>query len=339
MRLIGVNTLKENDKLAYSIMNQEGLVLLPSGTPITKTYLLRLKAYGIENILIEDDFFEDVVVNPTLQTETKTMVISTLVSVMLSIENKKPLNFAAMEKCAKAIVGDIGINITEPINILNMYAIKDARCHHAINVATIAAAIAARFAVKNDFNLRLIEELVIAALLHDACLKTMDEDSSDKTHCEKIYQLLKSYSFISVRTYTSCYAHHEHFDGSGFPRKLVGDDIYIGARILALADLYDNLLHGYGQYKKMKEHEAYEFLNAQHNTKIDGRLLPYFNETVSVYPCGVTVKLNNGYNAVVVGQTKIPSRPKVRLSMLNKEDCLLFDLTTEKTLFIEKIVV
>ena len=35
--------------------------------------------------------------------------------------------------------------------------------------------------------------------------------------------------------------HHEWINGQGYPRGLKGDDIYIGARILAVADVYDAL--------------------------------------------------------------------------------------------------
>lgn len=36
--------------------------------------------------------------------------------------------------------------------------------------------------------------------------------------------------------------HHENFNGSGFPNRLKGDDIPIGARIIAVADAYDGAL-------------------------------------------------------------------------------------------------
>ena len=35
--------------------------------------------------------------------------------------------------------------------------------------------------------------------------------------------------------------HHEHFDGSGYPDRLAGNDIPLAARIVALADAYDTL--------------------------------------------------------------------------------------------------
>ena len=36
-------------------------------------------------------------------------------------------------------------------------------------------------------------------------------------------------------------AHHENWDGTGYPRGLKGDDIPIGARILSVVDCYDAL--------------------------------------------------------------------------------------------------
>jgi putative two-component system response regulator len=37
--------------------------------------------------------------------------------------------------------------------------------------------------------------------------------------------------------------HHERWDGSGYPRGLVGDAIPLDGRIVAVADFYDALVH------------------------------------------------------------------------------------------------
>jgi len=50
------------------------------------------------------------------------------------------------------------------------------------------------------------------------------------------------------------YSHHEKWDGSGYPKALVGDAIPIPARLMALADVYDALI-SHRVYKAGMSHE------------------------------------------------------------------------------------
>jgi len=49
-------------------------------------------------------------------------------------------------------------------------------------------------------------------------------------------ELIKAASIIA-------YQHHENFDGSGYPRGLMGENIHIYGRIVAMADVFDALTH------------------------------------------------------------------------------------------------
>ncbi len=339
MRLISINSLKVNDRLAMPILNQEGIVLLPSNALITEAYISKLKSFGVDLVFIQDELFDDVEAKATLSIETKSYVISAMSGVFESISSGKPLNSIALEKSVKGILEDIGPTADQPVNIFNLFTIKDSRCHHALNVATIVAAMVIRYSLDNEFSPALIKDIVTAALLHDACLDKMDDDLTNKSHPDKIFNKLKAIKTSSTRTYTSCLMHHECYDGSGYPKRLAGEAIYIGARIIAAADLYDSLVNGYGYQSKMKEHEAFEYVNSQMGIVIDPLIIKYFNSTVSIYPSGSTVMLSNGQSAVVISQTSIPTRPKIRLSMPKREDCILLDLTEQNTLFIEKIII
>ena len=120
---------------------------------------------------------------------------------------------------------------------------------HETRVADLAAAIAHELHWADD----RIEALRVAALVHDigkigVPFEILAKPGSlspaewtlIKEHPERGYSILKNVPFLwpiaeSVRQ------HHERMDGSGYPRGLKGDDILIGARILAVADVVDSL--------------------------------------------------------------------------------------------------
>ena len=79
-------------------------------------------------------------------------------------------------------------------------------------------------------------------------------------------------------------AHHEKLDGSGYPRGLVADEIPLGAKIMAIADIYDALTARDRPYKKaMPAHRALDILAAEvRSGHVDGELFDLFREA-SVY--------------------------------------------------------
>ena len=63
-----------------------------------------------------------------------------------------------------------------------------------------------------------------------------------KTHAALGYEMLRySDRPILKAAATVAHEHHEKWDGSGYPRKLSGEDIHIFGRITALADVFDAL--------------------------------------------------------------------------------------------------
>jgi HD-GYP domain-containing protein (c-di-GMP phosphodiesterase class II) len=61
-----------------------------------------------------------------------------------------------------------------------------------------------------------------------------------KEHSQKGYEILKNVE-SSWPLAEIVYQHHERMDGSGYPRKLKGDDILMEARILAVADVVESM--------------------------------------------------------------------------------------------------
>lgn len=71
-------------------------------------------------------------------------------------------------------------------------------------------------------------------------------------------------------------SHHEHHDGTGFPDGIAGDDIPMGARILAVADAYEDLQSGQHMTEHLSPAEARIVLAKGRGTQFDPLVLDVF---------------------------------------------------------------
>jgi len=70
--------------------------------------------------------------------------------------------------------------------------------------------------------------------------------------------------------------HHECFDGTGYPRRLKGDDIPLSCRIMALANVYDSLITDRIYRKAFSHEEAVGMILAGRGTKFDPKIVDAF---------------------------------------------------------------
>ena len=98
-----------------------------------------------------------------------------------------------------------------------------------------------------------------------------------KTHSELGYDMLKN----SNRKILQCAAtialtHHEKYDGTGYPQALRGDEIPMGARIFAIADVFDALTSVRPYKKAFPLQEALDILLEGRGKHFDPELLERF---------------------------------------------------------------
>jgi putative nucleotidyltransferase with HDIG domain len=67
-----------------------------------------------------------------------------------------------------------------------------------------------------------------------------DERAIMHEHCYHGYQMIKKIPFLTEAC-EIVYSHHEHYDGSGYPRGLRSKEIPFGARIVAVANTLDSI--------------------------------------------------------------------------------------------------
>ena len=68
-------------------------------------------------------------------------------------------------------------------------------------------------------------------------------------------------------------SHHERIDGNGYPDHLRGEAIPLGARIIAVADVYDTLLHRHAGRSTVSSVEALRVIQQSASTQFDVRVV------------------------------------------------------------------
>jgi putative nucleotidyltransferase with HDIG domain len=76
-------------------------------------------------------------------------------------------------------------------------------------------------------------------------------------------------------------SHHERIDGRGYPDRLSGDDIPLGARVLAVADVYDVITARDTYRSPVSQLEAFTELRRSAGTQLDAALVELFIDLVS----------------------------------------------------------
>ena len=85
-------------------------------------------------------------------------------------------------------------------------------------------------------------------------------------------------------------AHHERFDGTGYPTRLAGEAIPVEARILSVADCFDALTQDRPYRKALSLDHAVAELRQGRGTQFDPMALDAFLATVEDRPAQPTLK-------------------------------------------------
>jgi putative nucleotidyltransferase with HDIG domain len=160
---------------------------------------------------------------------------------------------------------------------------------HVHRVQAYALGLARALGVTDQDTLQAIQA---ASLLHDTGKLAVPEHilnkpgrltpaefETMKTHVDVGADILSSIDF-PYPVVPIVRAHHENWDGSGYPRRLRGDDIPIGARILSVVDCFDALTSDRPYRQAMSEAEAIDIIVERRGTMYDPQVVDTF---LSVY--------------------------------------------------------
>ncbi|HZX30213.1 MAG TPA: HD domain-containing phosphohydrolase [Rhodocyclaceae bacterium] len=213
---------------------------------------------------------------------------------------------------AKALAGRIvdGLVGAESVvvHLVNQKGNDKGLVFHSLNVMVIALLLGKSM----DLSAEELKLLGVGALLHDvgkaeiptrilrAAKRTGPEEDFYRAHIGYGIKLTAGMKELPTAAKNIIACHHEHWDGSGFPNKLVGEKIPRLARLVAIANRYDNLCNPFDLKLAKTPSETMQHLFRSEGSHFEPEILQRFIKSMGVYPPGTFVAVSNGATGLVV---------------------------------------
>lgn len=150
---------------------------------------------------------------------------------------------------------------------------------HGVRVARLSGILARQMRLDTSY----CAMLELATPLHDVGMLALSDSSKSEavTSSRQYFEnhtllgeaILKSDDHILSISSQVARSHHEHFDGSGYPDRLIGDGIPLGARIVAVADRFDDLVCGLHGNSAISTDEAYKVIFDEYGRQFDPKVV------------------------------------------------------------------
>lgn len=322
MRLVSVDKLNCKVRLAKTIHDSFGRVLLQAGTLLTSSYIVSLKKLGIKSVYIDDGTIgRPITVDEAVSEETRAQVFYVAREALLNIKEGNPIHHKEVEQAVSKLIDQVIDNKDTIIHLIDIRSMQDHTFCHSVNVCILSI----MTGLSLGYDELKLKELGIGALLHDVGkAKLLEVVNSEKKLTEQCYQLVQKHcelgyevlskSNINIFASEVARQHHERYNGKGYPRGLSGKGILEYARIVAIADVYDALISDRPYRDRILPNEVISMIRAGAGTDFDPDIVEKFISNVTPYPVGTVVRLNTGIKGVVVGVKKSePEKPIIKL--------------------------
>lgn len=242
----------------YSLSLNSGRVLT-GGVEALLNGLIKLKQKGSQELSLEDE--------------------------LLQIIKALPLNVKPSHRRLFCSIMSSCINTEEAKQLLQSIKLYDYKTFiHSIGVCVCSLGIA----LYEGLSKSEMRELGLAAIFHDigkTSLPTLLLNKTGKfTELERMEMNKHPYFGLAILKDTSfppyvadvAYEHHEHVDGSGYPRGLSQAEIHPYAKIVAIGDVFDALTSERPYKEAMTIPDALELMEQTAGTQFDSKTMKSF---------------------------------------------------------------
>lgn len=332
-------------ELARDIYTDNGSILASESTIINKSLIKKLHNWNIDQVSIIAEITNNPINDPKIQKflNSYNQSVTVVQRAFDNIRQNQEVPIETFTQAADEIVGNIADSGNVIDQLYNLPQCDDYTFRHSVNVSAIAALIATWLKFPQDS----ISAVTLAGLLHDVGKSQLPEDilnksyrlaSKDyelyKTHTAIGYDLVKKIPNIAQSVLLGILDHHEREDGTGYPKQLTSEDIHPYAKIIAVADMFDEeltincetpgALSPYLSLDKMRN-EIY---------RIDTKTCMTFTENMMNFLSGNLIALTNGQQGRVV----FVNKNKPSHSIVQQEDGTVIDLSEIEDLSIHYVI-
>ncbi|MBN2753874.1 MAG: hypothetical protein JXR81_03295 [Candidatus Goldbacteria bacterium] len=208
---------------------------------------------------------------------------------------------------------------------------------HMVNTCCMCMAAAKNFGMDKS----AVIDLGIGTMLYDYQMKNMTfslknsvlkpgEMEKIQEHTEKAYEYLRSVYGMPSSSSAIALQHHERYNGTGYPKKLSGDNILILSRIASVCDVYDSMVTERFHRPAYNPEEVWDYIKMNSGVIFDPEITAVFLRTIPRYMPGDTVELICGkYGVVAENHFERPENPDIILIEKTGENDII-GMKTEK---------
>jgi len=117
------------------------------------------------------------------------------------------------------------------------------------------------------------------AILQKPAALTIDEWQIMRKHPQFAYDMLYPIEYLRAALDIP-YCHHEHWDGTGYPRGLKGEQIPVSARLFAVVDVWDALISDRTYRPAWRKADAIEYIRQGSGTHFDPQAVDLFLKVI-----------------------------------------------------------
>lgn len=319
--------LKPGMKMDQSVVDRLGRNLVTRGAILNEYIIDSLLKLGVMSVYIQDGEMnpeeENVVISPLAQKNIEKLYSEDRAKVSLSNSVRERISHgiqsiynntddASLVDTTKSITNDllnaIDQNNAIAIDIGELKTCDEYTFKHSVDVATISMILAKH----QGLSKQEVFEIGVTGLMHDIG-KTkvpieilnkpgrLDDDEFEimRQHSVYGYRIVQSRPDFSTAVALGVLQHHEKINGSGYPMKIVENQISPYAKILSVADIYDALITERPYKQAFSQRDAVEMIMSM-TGELDINAMRSFLESMILYPVGSIVELSNGEKAKVV---------------------------------------